>query len=374
MPRPALRVLALLAAAGCGHSEPFVPADNGAGGPFDATPPLQLTYNTGLDRTPSWRADGRTVLYAYQALDRRDLDGCLGVLPAAGGTRSGEKCYADDVARDSTNVMEEPALSAGGRLAWFAEASPAGALNPVTAGIRVGTLRPTDRGTEVRGFPYPASNGTVHATATHLGWLGEDALVYVGTDVVYARPCQGCKVDTLLAGRDIVRLDLGTTPATVQELPGTDDATSVWAAPAGDAIYFTRRGDSRVYRQAPIGGAVSVLHDFGAGRVARDPQVFGTRLAAIVDGLVDSQVVAIFGAAQVDQGGRIAIVDLTSGAETLLPIAGLLFRRPALSSDGQQIVAEGYPLTITPILDGTGQVVGYDSTAGAVADLRLVEP
>jgi len=95
---------------------------------------------------------------------------------------------------------------------------------------------------------------------------------------------------------------------------------------------------------------------------------------AIVDGIVDSQVVALFGAAQVDQGGRLALVDLCNGTETLLPAPGLLFRRPALSPSGQRIVAEGYPLTLTPILDSLGQVIAVDSTVGSVADLRLLEP
>ncbi len=374
MPHPELRLLGLLAAIGCSHSEPFVPVDNGATGPFDSTPPVQLTYNLGQDRDPTWLPDGSGVLYAFQRLDRSDADWCFGVLPPAGGTRSREKCYADDIDRDSTDVLRDPAVSAGGRLAWVAEGSAIGHLNPTRAGIRVGTLDPTDRGVEVRSLPYPAPNGAVHATATHLGWLGEDALVYVGADVVYTRACNGCKLDTLIAGKDVAKLDLSSTPATVSILPGTGEATAVWPAPDAGAIYFTRRGDSRVYRQAPVGGAVTVLHDFGAGRVARDPQVIGSRLAAIVDGRVDSQVVAVFGPAQVDHGGRLAIVDLGTGGETLLPIRALLFRRPAFAPSGLQLAAEGYPLTLTPILDSNGTVIAVDTIIDDIADLRLVEP
>jgi len=374
MSRPDPRLLCLLAAIGCGHSDPFPPADNGSTGPFDPTPPVQLTLNVGQDRDPVWLPDGSGVLYSLQHLDRRDPDQCLAVIPSGGGTRTREKCYADDAARDSVNVIRDQALSAGGRLAWVAEGTPLGRTDPAFAGIRIGSLSPADRGIEVRSLPYPAPNGTVHTTATHLGWLGEDTLVYVGLDVAYARACNGCKLDTLLAGKDIALLDLSTQPATVSILPGTTEATSVWPAPDGSAIYFTRRGDSQVYRLSPLSGTPTVVHDFGIGRIARDPQVVGNRLVAIVDGIVDSQVVALFGAAQVDQGGRLALVDLGSGAETLLPVPGLLFRRPALSPSGQRIVAEGYPLTLTPILDSLGQVIAVDSTVGSVADLRLLEP
>jgi hypothetical protein len=374
MPRPDLRPLLLLAAIGCGHSDPFRPADNSGTGPFDSTPPLQLTLNVGQDRDPLWLPDGSGVLYAFQRLDRPDRDQCFGVVPAGGGTRRREKCYADDAGRDSTNLFRDEAVSAGGRLAWVAEATTIGRLDPVSAGIRIGTLDPTDRGIEVRTLPYLAPNGAVHATVTHLGWLGEDALVYVGTDVVYAAACNGCPPDTLLAGKDVALLNLANAPATVTILPGTSEATAVWPAPDASAIYFTRRGDSQVYRQAPVGGAVTVIHDFGAGRIARDPQVIGTRLVAIVDGVVDTVVVAIFGTAQVDSGGRVASVDLGSGIETLLPVANLLFRRPALSPSGQQVVAEGYPLVTTPIFDSLGQLIRVDSTITSVADLRLLEP
>ncbi|MEO8140579.1 MAG: hypothetical protein ABI742_13080 [Gemmatimonadota bacterium] len=374
MPRPDLRLLLLLAAIGCGHSDPFRPADNSGTGPFDSTPPLQLTLNVGQDRDPLWLPDGSGVLYAFQRLDRVDRDQCFGVVPAGGGTRRREKCYADDGSRDTTNLFRDEAMSAGGRLAWVAEATTIGRLDPVSAGIRIGTLDPADRGIEVRSLPYLAPNGAVHSTATHLGWLGEDALVYVGTDVAYAAACNGCPPDTLLAGKDVALLNLANVPATVTILPGTGEATAVWPAPDASAIYFTRRGDSQVYRQAPVGGAVTVIHDFGAGRIARDPQVIGTRLVAIVDGVVDTVVVALFGTAQVDSGGRVASVDLGSGLETLLPIATLLFRRPALSPSGQQIVAEGYPLVITPIFDSLGQVIRLDSTITSVADLRLLEP
>lgn len=366
--------LGLLAAIGCGHSDPFRPADNGATGPFDPTPPLQLTLNAGQDRDPLWLPGGSGVLYAYQRLDRTDRDQCLGVIPAGGGTRTREKCYADDATRDTTDVLRDPAVSAGGRLAWVAEGTSRGAAVPGTAGIRAGRLDPADRGVEVRSLPYPAPNGTVHSTATHLGWLGEDALVYVGSDVVYTRACLGCKLDTLLSGKDVARLDLSSTPATVSILPGTGEATAVWPEPDGSAIYFTRRGDSRVYRQSPVGGAVTVLHDFGAGRIARDPQVAGNRLVAIVDGIVDTQVVPLFGTAQVDQGGRVAIVELGSGTETLLPVPDLLFRRPALSPSGEQLVAEGYPLALTPVLDSLGRVIAVDSAVSSLADLRLLEP
>ena len=56
-----------------------------------------------------------------------------------------------------------------------------------------------------------------------------------------------------------------------------------------------------------------------------------------------------FGEAQRDSGGVIHVVDLASGDDVALQDDLLLFRHPVLSPTGDRVVAEGYPVTSTPL-------------------------
>jgi hypothetical protein len=81
----------------------------------------------------------------------------------------------------------------------------------------------------------------------------------------------------------------------------------------------------------------------------------GGRLAAVVGGRVAYSVDPQLGPVQWDSGGVIHVVDLPTDADVALAPGARLFRRPALSPAGDQLVAEGYPLVITtfPVPDTT---------------------
>ena len=154
---------------------------------------------------------------------------------------------------------------------------------------------------------------------------------------------------------------------------GTTGANSLAVGADGRTVYYTFPESSQVYRQTVDNGAVSIIHDFGLGRVARDPQVVGNRLIAVVDGRYRNRDVPPYPPIQQDLGGVLVSVDLTSGIETPLPAQGNnLFKRPALSPSGQRIVAEGYPFILNTVLDSTGTPV-TDTLLSAIADLWLVE-
>lgn len=374
MRSPDPRLLCLIAAFGCAHSDPFVPRDNGNSGPQNAQPPIQLTFSVGLDLTPSWNADGTAILYGYQQFGRPDDDRCIGRLPAGGGTRTLEKCGLGDPSGTQVNSLESPALGPDGRLAWVEFEGPAGQINPASGGIRVGTAAANDAGTSVRALPYTAPSGHLHATATDLQWLDTSTLAYIGSDVAYVLACSGCKFDTLLVGSEITRLDLGTSPATISIVPGSFGATSLWVASDGSAYYYTLQNDSRVYRQAVAGGGVTIAHDFGAGHIPRDISVAGNTLLAVVDGHVFIQTIPVSGDTQRDGGGLLTTVDLTSGVETRLPDFHLFYRRARLSPAGTAIVAQAYPLTIDTTRSNTGTVISIDTTVAIDPDLRLVQP
>jgi hypothetical protein len=353
LPRPARGTLLLLLALGCAHSDPFTTGDGGALGPHDSTAPVRLTYNAGQDRAPAWLPDGSALLYAFQRLDQPDFDRCLGLLPPAGGSRLATKCIPGDPGHDSINVIEIAAQSPGGRLAWVEQLGLA-FVSFAGGSIRVGTFAPADRGTVQLSLPYVVPGGSVHVTATHLAWLGEHALVYVGSDLAISAPCPGCGMDTLVAGRDIVRLDLSTSPATVSIIPGTTTATSVWPAADASALYYTLGGDTRVLRRDLQSGVVDTIQDFGALGIARDVVVEDSSLIAVVGGDVSYGLrsdLPQFGPVQVDHGGTLYHMNLGSGQVTVLSDPALLLRHPALSRDGRRIVAEVSPLAGPLIAD-----------------------
>jgi hypothetical protein len=377
MPRPDSRLLLLVGAvavAACSHSEPFVPGGNGSTGSHDSTPPVQLTFNIGLDLQPAWTPDDKAILYSFEQPTRADDDHCIGRLPSAGGTRTLEKCALSDPTGTRVDALLSPTLSAGGRLAWVQFAGVPRQLAPTSGAIRVGVQASTDSGIAVRTLPYVAPSGNPHTIATDLQWLGETTLAYIGSEVVYVLACSGCNYDTLLVGSEVTRLDFATSPATVTVLPGTAGATSLWVSRDGATFYYTLQGDSKVYQQPSTGGTSTITHDFGAGRIVRDVSVSGTTLLAVVDGRAVIDSIPVAGPTQRDSGGLLAIVDLQTGTATVLPDYQFFYRHARLAANGLSAVAEAYPLTINVIRDGQGSIIAVDTSVATIPDLRLVTP
>ena len=343
-----VRLAALALASGCTHQDPFPPGNVPDGGPRTTTPPIRLTYSAGEDRSPAWNPDGSALAYSFARETRFTTDRCLGELPAAGGTRRLENCVLSGPDRDSTDALGPVTLGPGGRAAWVDARSLLGRVAPDRAWIRVGALAAGDSGVPVRSLPYPAPNGVLHATATHLGWLTRDLLTYVGADVFYVRPCMGCKLDTVVIGRDAVLLNLAATPAALQIIPNTGEASSLFPAADGLSVYYTRAGDSRVFQQVLSSGVESVVHDFGANGIARDVNVHGSILTAVVGGKVSYGVDPLLGPRQVDSGGVLYRVNLTDGSEIPLPLQVGTVQHPALSPDGGTAVVEGIDTLAPP--------------------------
>jgi len=155
---------------------------------------------------------------------------------------------------------------------------------------------------------------------------------------------RGVGYDTVRAGIELARMDLKDAPGTVTTLAGTDSASSV-ALGAGDTIYYTVAGDSRVFRRTFAGGDTAVW-DFGAAGIARDLQVRGATLYAVVGGAVGYFHDPTLGPLQFDGGGVLHAVNLLLGTDTPMADAARYYRRIALSPDGRHIVAEGLPIGV----------------------------
>lgn len=353
MPRRIFQGAALAALLiACDHEEPFDSPDAGTDAPFQPGAPARLTYNPGKDLHPAWLADGSGLIYAWEELAVSPYDRCLGLMAPTGGTRYRTVCDQSAAGEDSTDLFDEPSASGDGQLAFLRGRSRPGAVAPGLLEFHVGELDDLPAARRLFSLPYVAPSGRQHSSISHVGWLTPGELVYVGNLVVYPRDCSSCLPDTLISGLEIVRLDLSNATPLLQVVSGTDYASSV-ALGAGDTIYYTLGGDSRVYRRSLSSANVEVAHDFGTLGIARDVTVLGNRLVAVVGGEVSFVSHPIFGPVQYDGGGPLVSVDLATGAEISIPSIGPpLFRRPAFAPAGEliRLVAEGYTFS-SPIPD-----------------------
>lgn len=327
--------------AACAHEAPLRPGSYPPDGPFGTGPLVQITFSTGSDLSPTWLPDGSGFFYTRERTDRTDLDRCLALLPSQGGSVSREICDRTPAADDSVNAFSAPAIGADGRLAYVRASAPLDVGRPLAPRyheIVVATLANPGAARVLRTVPYVGPSGRLHQEISQVRWLTDSVLVYVGQKVDYVGACGPCPKDTLPTGLEIVQLDFRGAVPLLTMLPGSDQASSL-AVVTPDTLYFTVNGNSRVFSLALSTDQIAVVHDF-VGGIARDVQVAGTRLVAVVGGNVSFVNDPGTGPVQRDGGGRLMLVDRTSGAETLLAPLGIMFRHPALSPSGTDVVAE----------------------------------
>lgn len=358
-----VRLLALAAALGCGHSEPFgsVPVDRNQ--PFNPTPPVRLTLNRGPDHSAAWLPDGSGILYSTQLIGNSEGDVCLARLPASGGRQTQLTCSLDPNSSDLTDALQSAAPAADGRLGFVAATSPVGAVLPNEQSISLATVDQPAARRSLQIVPYTIPGGRMHQGVEQIRWLGPNRLVYLAEAVSIVRPCQGCPLDTLRSGLDAVWLDVQQTPTSLHAISGTDYASGVSPGASEDEVYYTLGGDARVYREQISTGDVAVVYDFGAAGFARDVHVVGSRMAAVVGGRVAFALDPTLGPTQWDSGGVLHVVNLQDGTDMIVDGPGL-FRRPQLSPSGSSIVAEVYAVNVVFLPDGTA-----DTTVSPAADL-----
>jgi hypothetical protein len=367
-----LSLLSIALLIGCGHTDPFSNPDSNTGQPFDPSPPARLTLNLGLDRDPAWLADGSGILYSAQDPGRSDRDVCLALLPPAGGQQSELWCDVPGGA-DRSDAIWSAGPGPDGRLAFLAVSTTRGNSVPERLGIRVAPGIDPAGGTEVRQLPYLRGASVVNSTG-RLRWAGADRLAYLGlrskVRVLCPTPFSCDLVDTLVAGIDVEVLELGAAAAPAP-VPGTEHATGLATLADGTEILYTLADDSRIYRRNLSSGAVSVAHDFGSAGVVRDLDAAGSLVVAVVGGVVGQAVDPDLGPFQWDSGGTIHLVDLSGNSDTPLATAGRLYRRPALSPAGDQVVAEGHPFVVQLTPDPVTQEPVVDTVVTPTADLFL---
>jgi hypothetical protein len=336
----------VLAPAACDHGEAWSPSEV-APTPERAGMPRRLTFNPEGDHWPVFLRDGSAIGYSYHPLDRTDRDRCLAFIPPGGGRIIRQVCQKDLHETDSVNVVSTHGVSPGGRLAMMVESGNPGIAFPDFRGMWLGRMEGGPMRL-IRPFPYLNPTGQVHHSASGITWPNDSTMVYLAMYFSYSPAIQQIPADTEYTGIELVQLGLrGDSVVSQLVIPGTAGTTSLAGGP-GDTVYFTRGGDSRVYALATGSGLVSTLYDFGPLGIARDVQVAGGTLAAVVGGRVRSYFRPTWGIqAQADSGGSIYTVRLPSGAPQLVVSMGAekvpgtpVYRHIALDPQGQHLVAE----------------------------------
>lgn len=354
--------LTALCLAGCAHSE-VAPSEVPANPPFGAGSwPRPVTFSPFDDRQPSWLPDGSGILYSTERGDQQvDKDRCIALLPALGGGQLWRRCERDAAhAPDSTDVWEWPSMAPDGRTLFMRTTGWNHGLKYGNASLRIASGFDFQHAAQLRTLPFFTTSGRQELYAWTPRWLTTDKIAYLGVYEFWEG--ETFAPDTFFTGEEAMLLHLAAGAAPVFEVvPGTDYASSVGADPAvdPDALYYTLGGDSIVYRRHLATGTVDTVHNFGFGRTVRDVSVRGTKLAAIVGDSVVFQNEAAHGWVQRDEGGDLAVVDLTTGTEVVYSRApDWLFRHPEISPDGTLLVVEVQPFAY-PVL---GPEKDYDAT------------
>lgn len=341
---PVLLALLLL---GCSHAEPFAMSDPVQDGPFAPGAVVRMTYGEGVSAA-SWLPAGDTLVLAGRDEDRRDGDVCLFLLPAAGGTRHGGYCASGYAQADSTETFGSPTVSGDGTVAVTHYRQHRGGSR--FGSIRAGPLAIPLVAAELSTLPF-ALDGRIFQAATDLAWEPDGSLVFLAWTDEVNEPCGACDGVLYRIPYRILRLD-PAAPGPPVPVTGGYLATSL--TPDGQGGLFTTYAASDLLWRISAAGDSVAVHDFGAGSHVRGADHRAGKVAVILRGL-SSFAADDIGAIQTRDGmGVLAILDLASGTEAVVGPPDMLFRDPALSPDGQSVIARGSHFTTT--IDGFGNV------------------
>ncbi|MGH7584170.1 MAG: hypothetical protein ACREL5_13185, partial [Gemmatimonadales bacterium] len=364
-------LIAIASLTGCEHSHSFVtpalPPERL--GPFNAGSDGTLTFNVDQDYWPEWTDDGRGILYAFVTLDATLAHRCMGILPAAGGTRLWQLCDNRTTQGDSMSSFSGYALDRHGRLLYAQAVSPSDegliALPHSTLWL-ADTTAPFVRQSLL---VLPVTVGPVAVTwLTDITWIDSTRFLALGQQLNTTHlcppppgtePCPGRWLDlrdSIFDAHGIVTI--GTivgSSATLAPVEGTDSATSYSLADNGATLVFTRRDDPRLLSVPSAGGIArmigTVLADNGellgvacratACVVATAP--IATTYGGDSDPLGRPQSWAhVLGQDFLDTSTRsdLRVVSLIDGSVRIIRTAPTIMATPHFSPDGNALVVQ----------------------------------
>lgn len=346
-------ILAVLAAAGCGHGEPYSSAVTlEPNQPVVVAGVQRLTFGPNTDYGPRW-LDSGTIGFSYRPLGRADRDRCLARLSLAILRIAGTTCHAGQGDGDSTNAITLHALSPQGRLAYLYETGSVIAATPGLRSLRVATAARPESAAVVMTFPYTVPGGLTHQTAMQMDWLDENRIIYLAAFVF---PRLSPFNDTLPVSFELAVVDVAGGPPTV--VPNSRPVASVAVNPVNGEVFVSLKADSVVYRLDVATGALQPVYDFGPLGPVRWLAIRGTRLAGVVRGREANVPAVLAGISTLfDYGGEPFVVDLPAGTPQPLTMNEHWFRGLHFDPTGTMLVGEGAPLTIVSLPTGPDTTV-----------------
>jgi uncharacterized protein (DUF697 family) len=275
MKRWIARPLALLAVLACGHSDGFEVPPPQSLGPNTTGPDVQLTFNTDQDYWPTWTQDGRGILYSFVSPGSTASHRCLGILPAAGGSRIWEMCDNRAVRRDTVSSYTAFALDNTGRLLFVEAVGRTGLLGSFPAHIRLYVADTAAPYVRTLLDTIPVAGDAIGSTVTvswlsDLAWTSVSAFIALGQQYgdTAVSPCNNpfpCRDSTFAPNGVVLRGTIGGGLATLAAVAGTEGAAGYSLAESGATVAFITRGHD-LYK-VPIGGGPRIT----VGTVSTDP-------------------------------------------------------------------------------------------------------
>jgi hypothetical protein len=251
---------------GCDHSAPFTTAPVTPEGPRSVGAEVQLTFNPDQDYSPNWAPDGSAILYAFVQQGRADHDHCMGMIPAAGGTRIWEVCDDRPAYQDSTEAYPSIALSTTGGLLYFGLIGKVNGYVPEPGGMALW----------LADFAAPFARRKLVTLPTYVDgievdWLSDlvwtNANEFIGLgqtfQLVSHGRCSGCQLlDTVLTGASLIHGTLTPSSVVLHAIPGTDSVNAFSRTPSGTLVVFSVTGHSGVFSVPPTGGSRMLIATF----------------------------------------------------------------------------------------------------------------
>jgi hypothetical protein len=331
-----IRLTAALVLVACDHTDPFVMPPSNVG-PSSTGSDVQLTFNVDQDYWPMWTADGRGILYSFVVPRSMADHRCLGLLPAAGGTRIWELCDNRAVRDDSVSSYTAYALDSSGRLLLVEAMSSTGFVADFPFHIRVqltDTATPSVRSTLLT-LPFTA--GDVQVTwLSDMAWTGPGSVIALGQQFGEITPpgrcisAYPCKDSTFNQNGVVVTGAISGGAVTFQPVLGTDGATGYSLAENGATVAFITTG-KQLYRVPAAGGDPVVV-----ATVSTAP---GTTLLGVT--CRGSTCLVAVTAAGLTLTAQLVSVSLESGSTQVLKTAtGTVFATPQLSPVSGDVVMQ----------------------------------
>ncbi len=353
---PAL--LAVLAA--CSHSPPTGVNQPPPLGPSGTGADVQLTFNPGQDYWPAYAEDGQGILYQYSQPGDVAGNRCVGLLPAAGGTRRWNLCDTRVTQADSVSSFAAYALGSDGRLLYLEAVSPLHAEAPFETSLWLADSAHPFQRRLLATLPTTIGDSVVD-WLSDARWTGPTTFLALAQRVSGEAHCRFCTADdTIYTGLYVVSGSVTSGGVTLARVPGTDGATEYGMSASRGTIVFSKAGDLTIYEVPAAGGTPATNGSVPAGA---ERTILGLSCAGARCVAATSAVNAPLGGPVTANSGLLWSVDLTSQTVNQIgePSSNILWASAQLAPDGHDVV-----------LQANGALGNQRLTSNTGSDLHLL--